>query len=146
MHKGNERENGILSTWSMGGLLALLTRFSLGIFNEGGCLLLFRLHVYSIANNANKVININAMHKHMIEGWNLMYMFWCVRYFNLNVVFAFKLQIQTPHMNSRLTMLQMPLCDHFSSNRNVYDILWSVVEMWYVNMVQVAKALDLNSI
>ena len=51
----------------MGGLLALLTRFSLGFFNEGGCLL-FRLHVYSIAIKANKVININAMHKHMIEG------------------------------------------------------------------------------
>jgi hypothetical protein len=52
----------------MGGLLALLTRFSLGFFNEGGCLLLFRLHVYSIAIKANKVINIDTMHNHMIEG------------------------------------------------------------------------------
>ena len=47
-----------------------------------------RLHVYSIAINANKVINIKTMHKHMIEGWNLMYMLWCVKQFNLNVVFA----------------------------------------------------------
>jgi len=66
MHKGL-RGNWDFIDMINGGLLALLTRFSLGFFNEGGCLL-FRLHFYSIAIKANKVININAMHKHMIEG------------------------------------------------------------------------------
>jgi hypothetical protein len=67
MHKGMRGKWDFIDMIN-GGLLALLTRFSLGFFNEGGCLLLFRLHVYSIAIKANKVININAMHKHMIEG------------------------------------------------------------------------------
>ena len=48
------------------GLLALLTRVVHSIFNGGGDLG-FRLHLYSIANNANKVINIKTMHNHMIK-------------------------------------------------------------------------------
>src|SRR3954469_16861185 len=45
-----------------GGLLALLTRFSIGVFNEGGGLW-FRLHLYS-TNNKHRSI-ISTMHKHM---------------------------------------------------------------------------------
>ena len=48
-----------------GGLLALLTRFSLGIFNEGGCLL-FRFHLYSTNNKQGN--KLNTMHKNMVEG------------------------------------------------------------------------------
>ena len=53
------------------GLLALLTRFSNGVFNEGGSLL-FRFHFYR--QTTIKGGNISTMHKHMVEGWNLMYM------------------------------------------------------------------------
>ena len=44
----------------------MLTRFDNGVFNEGGDLG-FRLHLYSIANNVNKVINIKTMHNHMLK-------------------------------------------------------------------------------
>ena len=41
------------------------------VFNEGGDLG-FWLHLYSIANNANKVINIKTMHNHMIKCYNMV--------------------------------------------------------------------------
>ena len=66
MHKREREGIGFLSTWSKGGLLALLTRFSIEVFNEGGGLLL-RFHFYSTNNNQGS--KISTMHKHM--SWRL---------------------------------------------------------------------------
>src|SRR3954464_11024012 len=54
MHKRDLRGKWDFIDMIKGGLLALLTRFSLGVFNEGGCLR-FRFHFYS----TNKARNNN---------------------------------------------------------------------------------------
>ena len=102
-----------------GGLLALLTRFGIGVFNEGGSLL-FRFHFYSTNNKQGS--KVNTMHNHMVEGWNLMYMFlmceaipfkWSILQMNCK----FKLQFEF-----NLAKLQMLLWDQCNSFWNVYDM------------------------
>ena len=70
MHKRDMRGKWDFIDMIKGGLLALLTRFSLGIFNEGGSLL-FRFHFYSQTKN-EVAIKMNAMLKHMTKCYNMV--------------------------------------------------------------------------
>src|SRR3954464_13890909 len=79
MHK-RMRGNWVFIDMIKGGLLVLLTRFSLGIFNEGGCLL-FRFHLYS--TNTKQGSKVNTMHKPWLKVETWFACFGCVRQFHL---------------------------------------------------------------
>ena len=70
MHKGMRGKWDFIDMIK-GGLLALLTRFDNGVFNERGGLR-FRLHVYR-ANNKQRM-NLIAMLKHMINIVMVMFL------------------------------------------------------------------------
>ena len=70
MHK-RKRGNWVFIDMIKGGLLALLTRFSIWFFNKGGSLL-FWFNFYR--QTTIKGGNISTMHNHMVEGWNLVHM------------------------------------------------------------------------
>ena len=63
MHK-RKIGNWVFIDMIKGGLLALLTRFSFGVINEGGSLL-FRFNFYS--TNKKQGSKVNTKHKHMVE-------------------------------------------------------------------------------
>ena len=107
-----------------GGLLALLTRFSFRVFNEGG-IPLFRFHFYSTNNKQGS--NINTMHKNMVEGWNLMYMLLMCEAIPFKwSILQMKLQIQTP------------IWIHFNqvTNAIVWEMQLILKCVWYASDVQ----------
>src|SRR4051812_26940405 len=68
MHK-RMRGNWVFIDMIKGGTACLLTTFILGIFNEGGSLLYrFKFYRQTIIKGGN----ISTMHKHMVEGSNLV--------------------------------------------------------------------------
>src|SRR4051812_10431917 len=107
MHKG-KRGNWVFINIINGGLLALLTRFSFRVFNEGGSLL-FWFHFYS--TNNNQWSNISTMHNHMVEGWNLMYVPLMCEGFHLNEVYCKGFANSNSNLN--LKGIHMP-CFHCS--------------------------------
>src|SRR3954464_12029021 len=98
MHKRYMRGKWDFIDMINGGLLALLTRFSHGVFNEGGSLLL-RFHLYSTNNKQSS--KVNTMHKHMMEVFNLdVHALMCEAIPFKWSILQIELQIQTPHLNS----------------------------------------------
>src|SRR3954471_1512800 len=71
MHK-RKRGNWVFIDMIKGGLLALLTRFDNGVFNEGGGLR-FRLHFYPDKHGKHR-ININAKAQSHDQYCNVMFL------------------------------------------------------------------------
>src|SRR4051812_44609963 len=91
-----------------GGLLALLTRFGNGVFNEGGGLL-FRLHFYPDKHGKHR-ININANAQSHDQDCNVMFlvaMCWQLHLKELHCKVICKF---TPNLNSKECHMHICLC------------------------------------
>src|SRR3954469_1466183 len=72
MHKRKRGKWVFIDMINGGGLIALLTRFTNGVFNEGGGLL-FRLHFYPDKHGKHR-ININENAQSHDQDYNVMFM------------------------------------------------------------------------
>ena len=132
--------SGILSTWSMGVCLPCWRGSISGSSTKGAASCSGSTSTRQTKHEV--AINMNAMLKHMIEGWNLMYNFWCVRQFHLNGVYCIWNANSNPHLNS--TWLIWICLNNLNHIQMCMICLWSVVELHHNSMVQIAKAFGLN--
>jgi len=111
---------GILSVWSKGGVACRADEVRVQGLQRRGCLPVPVPPLFD--KQQSRVQNKYNAQSH---DWRLkldVYALMCETIQFKCGICNWICKFKSPHMNSNLIMLQLPLCDHFSSNRNVYDM------------------------